>query len=65
MYDTVRSDKRYKAGRHSVYCHRFFKPDPGERVASGIYFHQLQADNMSLMQKMLMGWVSLFQFALF
>ena len=41
-YYTSRSRAAYWDGRNSV----------GERVASGIYFYQLQADNMSLLRKM-------------
>ena len=42
-YYTSRSHAAYWDGRNNV----------GERVASGIYFYQLQADNMSLLRKML------------
>ena len=42
-YYTSRSRAAYWDGRN----------DFGERVASGIYFYQLQADNMSLLRKML------------
>ena len=41
-YYTHRSRAAYWDGRNTV----------GERVASGIYFYQLQADNMSLLRKM-------------
>ena len=41
-YYTSRSRAAYWDGRNSV----------GERVASGIYFYQLQADNVSLLRKM-------------
>ena len=40
---TARSRAAYWDGRNAV----------GERVASGIYFYQLRADNMSLLRKML------------
>ena len=42
-YYTSRSRAAYWDGRNAV----------GERVASGIYFYQLEADNMSLLRKML------------
>ena len=42
-YYTSRSRAAYWDGRNAV----------GERVASGIYFYQLRADNMSLLRKML------------
>ena len=42
-YYTSRSRAAYWDGRNDV----------GERVATGIYFYQLQADNMSLLRKML------------
>ena len=42
-YYTSRSRAAYWDGRNGL----------GERVASGIYFYQLQADNMSLLRKML------------
>ena len=42
-YYTTRSRAAYWDGRNDV----------GERVASGIYFYQLQADNVSLLRKML------------
>ena len=41
-YYTSRSRAAYWDGRNAV----------GERVASGIYFYQLQADNISYLQKM-------------
>ena len=42
-YYTSRSRAAYWDGRNAV----------GERVASGVYFYQLQADNLSLLRKML------------
>ena len=42
-YYTSRNRAAYWDGRNAV----------GERVASGIYFYQLEADNMSLLRKML------------
>ena len=42
-YYTSRSRAAYWDGRNAV----------GERVASGIYFYQLEADNVSLLRKML------------
>ena len=42
-YYTNRSRAAYWDGRN----------DLGERVASGIYFYQLEADNVSLLRKML------------
>ncbi len=42
-YYTERSRAAYWDGRNNV----------GERVASGLYFYQLQADNVSLLRKML------------
>ena len=41
-YYTSRSRAAYWDGRNEF----------GERVATGIYFYQLQADNMSLLRKM-------------
>ena len=42
-YYTSRSRAAYWDGRNTL----------GERVASGIYFYQLQADNVSFLRKML------------
>jgi hypothetical protein len=41
-YYTSRSRAAYWDGRNNI----------GERVASGIYFYQLQAENVSLLRKM-------------